>query len=133
MYIIFYIDPDLQYLNNKNYSDKLRKCTYYSEDSFNKKCYPLIKGGNFLSLLHVNARSAPKNLDKNILFLQNINIDFSVVGVSETWLNDSNVDRGLHVISQVITMFAIIGRVRGFVKLKKIQKSDKNSEVGRWV
>ena len=42
--------------------------------------------------LHVNARSAPKNLDNYILFLQNINIDFSVVGVSETWLNASNVD-----------------------------------------
>ena len=62
-------------------NDKLRKCTYYSEDSFNKNCYPLVKGGNFLSVLHVNARSAPKNLDNYILFLQNINIDFSVVGV----------------------------------------------------
>ena len=45
-----------------------------------------------MSLLHVNAHSAPKNLDNYIFFLQNINIDFSVVGVSETWLNDSNVD-----------------------------------------
>ena len=54
--------------------------------------YPLVKGGNFLSLLHVNARSAPKKLHNYILFLQNINIDFSVVGVSLTWLNDSNVD-----------------------------------------
>ena len=89
---LFDIDPDLQYFNIKNYNDKFRKCTYYSEDSFNKKCYPLVKGINFLSLLHVNARSAPKNLDNYILFLQNINIDFSEEGVSETWLNDSNVD-----------------------------------------
>ena len=57
-------------------------------DSFSKKCYPLVKGGNFLSLLHVNARGAPTNLDNYILFLQNINTDFSVVGVSETCLND---------------------------------------------
>ena len=39
-----------------NYNDKLRKCTYYFEDSLNKKCYPLVKDGNFLSLLHVNAK-----------------------------------------------------------------------------
>ena len=89
---IFYIDPDLHYFNIKNYNDKLRKCIYYSEDSFNKKCHPLVKGGNFLALLHVNARSALKNLDNYILFLQNKNINCSVVGVSETWLNDFNVD-----------------------------------------
>ena len=68
---LFDIDPDLQYFNIKNIeldNDKLKKCTYYSEDSFNKKCYPLVKGGNFLSLLHVNARSAPKNLDNYIIF-----------------------------------------------------------------
>ena len=59
---LFYIDPDLQYFNIKSYNDKLRKCTYDSEDSFNKKCYPLVKGGYFLSLLHVNARSAPKQI-----------------------------------------------------------------------
>ena len=64
---------------------------YNFKDSFNKKCCPSVKGSNFLSLLHVNARSAPKNIENYKLYLQNINIDFSVVGVSETWLNDSNI------------------------------------------
>ena len=105
---IFYIDPDLHYFNIKNYNDKLRKCIYYSEDSFNKKCHPLVKGGNFLSLLHVNARSAPKNLDNYILFLQNKNINCSVVGVLRHGLMTLML---IHVISQVVTKFAIIETV----------------------
>ena len=27
---LFYINPDLQYFNMRNYNDKLRKCNYYS-------------------------------------------------------------------------------------------------------
>ena len=41
------------------------------------------------SILHLNARSLPKNLDQLNLMLKNIQRPFSVLGVSETWLTDS--------------------------------------------
>ena len=38
------------------------------------------------SIIHLNARSLIRNFDQLNSFLRNINMPFSVIGVSETWL-----------------------------------------------
>ena len=39
--------------------------------------------------MHLNARSLFGNFDKVNVLLNNIHKPFSVIGVSETWLNDT--------------------------------------------
>ena len=43
-----------------------------------------------LFCLHLNIRSLPRNLVKLTDYLSCLNIKFSVIGISETWLNDSS-------------------------------------------
>ena len=46
---------------------------------------------NHFSILHINARSLPKNFDNIIGFLASINnYPFSVIAISETWLSDND-------------------------------------------
>ena len=42
------------------------------------------------SLLHLNIHSLPHNLVKLTDYLSCLNIKFSVIGISETWLKDSS-------------------------------------------
>jgi hypothetical protein len=42
--------------------------------------------------LHLNARSLLGNLDKLKILLSNIKKPFSVIGITETWLNDQTYD-----------------------------------------
>ena len=39
--------------------------------------------------MHLNTRSLLGNFDKLNLLLRNLQVPFSVIGVSETWLNDA--------------------------------------------
>ena len=45
-----------------------------------------------MSLCHVNIRSARKNLGNFENYLNMLNHDFIVIGLSETWLNDNDND-----------------------------------------
>ena len=85
------VDPDLQFFNNiaglQNYPDN---CNYYVEDSFNKKIRNL--QSNCLSLLHLNIRSLPRHYNEFKCYLDNLDINFSVIGLTETWLKSSNSD-----------------------------------------
>ena len=88
-------DPDYHYYNMSN---QLRSaCDYHTEDSFNIYCTNKNVGNNNFSILHANIRSVPKNLGDLELYLSNLNNDFSVLALSETWLKDSTLDHyGLH-------------------------------------
>ena len=44
------------------------------------------------SLMHLNARSLIGNFDKFEILLANLRKSFSVIGVTETWLNDLTSD-----------------------------------------
>ena len=48
---------------------------------------------NCLSLLHGNIRSAQKNLGSLEHFLSTLHHEFSIIGISESWLKDHDVDR----------------------------------------
>ena len=42
------------------------------------------------SLLHLNIRSIPKNINNLELYLQSLYLQFSIIGLTETWLRASN-------------------------------------------
>ena len=54
----------------------------------------MLRGENYsdadFSLLHFNICSLPHNLVKLTDYLSCLNIKFSVIGISETWLKDSS-------------------------------------------
>ena len=87
-------DPDANfYLNSSN-------CEYYTEDSFNNM---LAEEKNRLnvnqndqnsfsrnhSFLHLNIRSIKNKIDNFSNFLERLKIKFPIIGISETWLDDS--------------------------------------------
>ena len=89
---LYETDPDLQFYNDTTTIDNVNHCDYYLEDSFLKKCKQLELGDNCFSVLHLNIRSIPKNLHKLERFIENVNFNFTVIGITETWLNCDNVD-----------------------------------------
>lgn len=82
------IDPDVNYYNNQNIN-----CNYYIEDSLNELLRSNKNNMHSFSMIHWNIRSAPRNLDSMDSYLQNINIKFDIIGLSETWFNENNIDR----------------------------------------
>ena len=82
-------DPDLQYYNDQTYLENVSNCKYYTEDTFSKLCddHSL---NNCFSIVQLNIRSTPKNLGNFENYLGGLNHSFTVIGISETWLNDTN-------------------------------------------
>lgn len=60
-------------------------CSYYDPQTFSKR---YSKDTNPLNLFHLNIRSLNKNVDLLLLFLDSLKVDFHVIVLSETWLND---------------------------------------------
>ena len=84
------IDPDIHF-----YSDKysLHSCDYYLEEMFNDRIFQnKVKDNNF-SMLHANIRSAQKNLTSLERYINNLDQNFTVIGISESWFKEHNVDR----------------------------------------
>ena len=79
------VDPDINYFNNVAAVSNVTSCNYYTEDMFNQKCQGLSKITKCFSLIHLNIRSAVKNLDSFDNYLNNINHSFSFIGLTETW------------------------------------------------
>ena len=84
------IDPDLHFYQEFNQSTV--KCNYYLETKFNDEISKPNGTKDVLSLCHVNIRSARKNLGDFENYLNMLNHDFTVIGLSETWLNDNDSD-----------------------------------------
>lgn len=78
------IDPDVNVFHN--YSNNFMSSQYYTEDMFNtnvKNYSPLS-----MSMIHLNIRSIPKNLDNFLNYTSNLHYDFSIYGFTETWLSE---------------------------------------------
>ena len=84
------IDPDLNYFNSSCHV--LSKCKYHQEDSFSDLLNVQNDYEEGVSLLHLNIRSCQKDFDDFETYIHNLNHNFSVIGLSETWLNDSVKD-----------------------------------------
>ena len=82
------IDPDCNLLTTDNFANT----KYYLENDIND----VIKRNNLseeeFSLMHLNIRNLPKNIGKFSDFLLVIDNRFSFIGLSETWLNNDNID-----------------------------------------
>ena len=82
----FDLDPDTNLRDL--FSDD---CEYFIEDQFND----MVSSEDShicdsFSLLHLNIRSLQCNASKLTDLLSNVNLKFSLIGISETWLNDSS-------------------------------------------
>ena len=88
------IDPDAHYFNELN-AHISQNCNYYYGHSFSSviQCrFPNIIDHKVFSLCHINIRSQKANLRSFEMCLENLQFNFSVIGISETWLNDYNCD-----------------------------------------
>ena len=66
-------------------------CEYFIEDQFNDMLSSEdSRICDSFSLLHLNIRSLHCNASKLTDLLSNVNLKFSLIGISETWLNDSS-------------------------------------------
>ena len=85
------LDPDKCFFNQHSHS-LLEACNYQTEQTFNN--YVSRKGisNNNFSLFHLNIRSVPANLSSLLSDMENLDHRFSVIGLTETWLNPSNID-----------------------------------------
>ena len=85
------IDPDLNYYNELHFLNGVN-CSYLNEDSL-KKMYDsqtLKTRKSSLSLFHMNIRSIPRNINAMSDYIDCLNVDFHVIGISETWLKEDN-------------------------------------------
>ena len=81
------IDPDSNLF--KDNSHLLSNCIYLTSNEFNN--IPPPSSVSF-SLFHINISSLSKQFDYLSEYISTLNTSFSTIGVSETWLNDSNKD-----------------------------------------
>ena len=78
------IDPDVNFGTDDVHCAR----DYYIEDKFNE----MLRNDNLwdedFSLLHLNIRSLQRNVNNLSILLTYLNIKLSLIGLSETWLND---------------------------------------------
>ena len=78
------IDPDIHYLSNTN---NIIKTEYYNETMFNN-IYGKIH--NF-SIFHLNIRSVPLHFCELLSYLDTLDIEFSIIALSETAINSTHI------------------------------------------
>ena len=85
-------DPDLQFYNNYQCMQNVQNCCYYDNSSFQKMCNEKELTSSNFSIMHFNIRSIPKNSSHFEIFLSDLDIEFTVIALTETWLNSNNYD-----------------------------------------
>ena len=86
------IDPDLYFYNSTNFNDAIQY-NYFDETTFKEA--DQFKNGRIdgaLSMCHLNIRSIRKNLGYFEVYLKALDYNFSLIGISETWLQDNTCD-----------------------------------------
>ena len=87
-------DPDMNYYNELDSHIGLN-CNYYFDNSFQSVIQEKLKhidSKHIFSLCHINIRSLKANLPALENCLDVMDFDFSIIGISETWLRDWNCD-----------------------------------------
>ena len=84
------LDPDLNFYREGS-TDCITKYYVESEIIINEIVKQNTDYNTGFSLMHLNIRSSPKNLDKLSNYLAMLDVHFSVVGLSETWLNSDTL------------------------------------------
>ena len=78
--------------NDRNFTDDnpIKTCNFYSTQEFNSSITSRPNTNNTLSLLHLNIRSIRNKFDAFLNYLQTLTHTFSIVVLTETWLNDND-------------------------------------------
>ena len=96
------VDPDLNFFSG--YNQVGAKCNYYLESSFNEDLAKNKYAKNVFSVCHANIRSVSKNLNSLESYLKMLKHEFTIVGLTETWLQNENNDlyslNGYHFIGK---------------------------------
>ena len=88
----FEYDPDIHFFNQMSQNITFNS-NYYSEEGFKKYVSERnINNFNFFSLYHMNIRSTRNNSNKMLAYLETLNQKFDIIGLSETWLKENEVD-----------------------------------------
>ena len=69
-----------RYFNNDS------QCNYYSIENLNT----ISLNDHALNLVHINIRSAPKNLDEFFIIMETLALQFDIIIITETWLKSEN-------------------------------------------
>jgi len=80
-------DPDANYFNNC----KISANKYYLSNEFTYHVDRLASKGN-MSLLHVNIRSLRNKFDSFLDYINLLNYPFSIIALTETWLNNNDTE-----------------------------------------
>ena len=80
-------DPDSNFFSNFDLQNVCNS-DYYNEEDVNMYLRDVDEGD--LSLLHTNIRSLPRNGDELEKYLHNIDINFDLIGLTESWLTDDH-------------------------------------------
>ena len=84
-------DPDLHYFNSFN--QVFANSNYYTETSFKEHVNKCAGAKEAFSICHLNIRrSISKNVSSFENYLDLIQYDFTIIGLTETWLNDTYHD-----------------------------------------
>ena len=86
------IDPDINFYNEIDYH-LVSQCNYYMENHFTNAISNRFSNKSLhdmFSLCHINIRSIKANLPSFEICLDNLKGEFSAIGMSETWLQDSD-------------------------------------------
>ena len=86
------IDPDINFFCDTLLSQAACNSKYYNENSFNENCKELDVKCNAFSLMHINVRSFHCNSNSLEMYLNMLNHNFKILGISETWFNEYNVN-----------------------------------------
>ena len=93
-------------IDRTNFLSDLGMCDYYVEDQFNDILKQKKIVNDRLSFMQVNTRSLQCNLDSLTNMLSHLDLKFSFIGISETWLKDiSHTCDITPVIYQVTNLF----------------------------
>ena len=77
---------------NLNHSSKIN-CEYYLPNDFKKVLKTkTFTSNNILSMMHLNTRSLNNKFDSFKQLLNSLIVPFQIIGLTETWLNDTNDD-----------------------------------------
>ena len=82
------LDPDLTFYREGS-TDCVTK--YYVESEINESVKQHTDYNTGFSLMQLNIRRSPKNIDTLSNYLAMLNVHFSIVGLSETWLNSDTL------------------------------------------
>ena len=83
------IDPDENFYNTMQ---NITPSQYYSYDMFKEKKIKNNNSNNYFSIAHLNIRSVPKNFSDLQIILEKIQHNFSIIGLTETWLKNETFE-----------------------------------------